>query len=417
MDKNSSTCDICLITPGNVSSNPRLVKEADALVEAGYATHVIAGNFAKKVADLDHTILKRARWSYTLVKPDSYHQYFALTAFHKLARFFISCGMTPGLPLAIVANSRRSLLLYTAGRAIKAKMYLAHNLPALPAASRLAKLQGTLYGFDAEDFHVGELEETKANQMLKQVRQKIERDLLPGCSHLTASSPQIAAAYQTSYNVTPLPILNVFPRSEFQDTAQRRAPNSPPSLYWFSQTVSLDRGLQPIIRALDVSTREISLSIRGFCSKEVKQSLLACATRNEVRARIHFLAPAAPDQMIRLAAEHDLGLSLEEKHPENKRLCLGNKIFTYLGAGIPVLLSDTEAQERLAPDLGAAAYLLKTDEPVEIARMLEDLLFDHKRISAARLHACTLATNRYNWDVEKTAFLAAISATLKSQPD
>src|SRR5437870_2051059 len=36
---------ICLITPGHLATNPRIVKEADALSEAGYEVTVIAANF------------------------------------------------------------------------------------------------------------------------------------------------------------------------------------------------------------------------------------------------------------------------------------------------------------------------------------------------------------------------------------
>src|SRR5947209_4268945 len=38
---------ICLVTPLHLSMNPRLVKEADALAEAGYRVTVIAPNFSE----------------------------------------------------------------------------------------------------------------------------------------------------------------------------------------------------------------------------------------------------------------------------------------------------------------------------------------------------------------------------------
>ena len=39
-----------------------------------------------------------------------------------------------------------------------------------------------------------------------------------------------------------------------------------------------------------------------------------------------------------------MGLSLEESRPRNRDLCLTNKVFVYLLAGIPQLLSHTAAQ-------------------------------------------------------------------------
>ena len=68
---------------------------------------------------------------------------------------------------------------------------------------------------------------------------------------------------------------------------------------------------------------------------------------------------ADPDAMVHLSRGYDLGLSGEEPTAVDRRLCLGNKIFTYLAAGVPVLLSATPAQSRLGQDLGDAAHRLR----------------------------------------------------------
>src|SRR5262245_34217851 len=53
---------ICLVSPGHLASNPRLVKEADALHEAGYEVRVVVGDVTPAVRPLDATILARATW-------------------------------------------------------------------------------------------------------------------------------------------------------------------------------------------------------------------------------------------------------------------------------------------------------------------------------------------------------------------
>ena len=35
---------ICLVTPGNLAANPRIVKEADALQEAGYEVTAVVSD-------------------------------------------------------------------------------------------------------------------------------------------------------------------------------------------------------------------------------------------------------------------------------------------------------------------------------------------------------------------------------------
>jgi len=44
---------ICLVSPGHVASNPRLVKEANSLVAAGYDVRVVAGDTAPFVRPLE----------------------------------------------------------------------------------------------------------------------------------------------------------------------------------------------------------------------------------------------------------------------------------------------------------------------------------------------------------------------------
>ena len=106
-----------------------------------------------------------------------------------------------------------------------------------------------------------------------------------------------------------------------------------------------------------------------------------------------------------LAAGYDLGLSLETDVSENRQFCLTNKIFTYLLAGVQVVMSDTPAQRQLAPDLGEAAALVSLSDPKGIATALDRLAGG---LEAAKAHAMRLGSERYNWETEKAALLASV---------
>jgi glycosyltransferase involved in cell wall biosynthesis len=101
-------------------------------------------------------------------------------------------------------------------------------------------------------------------------------------------------------------------------------------------------------------------------------------------------------------------LSLERFTSENRSLCLGNKIFTYLLAGVPVMMSDTPAQTALAADLGDAAILVSLADAPAIAQALDRLAASPETIDGAKVAALRLGRQRYNWDVEKQALLASV---------
>jgi hypothetical protein len=156
----------------------------------------------------------------------------------------------------------------------------------------------------------------------------------------------------------------------------------------------------------------VELHLRGYPASGYAERLQQYATRCGLRRPLVFLPPANSSEMVRLAAAADLGLSVEESTPLNRAVCLTNKVFAYLLAGVPQLLSRTPAQAALAPELGAAAILGSLDRPAEVAADLDAFFADAERLGAARRHAWHLAQTRYCWDVEKALFLTSVARAL-----
>jgi glycosyltransferase involved in cell wall biosynthesis len=413
---------ICLVSPGHVASNPRLVKEANSLYAAGFQVRVVAGDYMEAIRPLDQTILETAPWTWCKVGMGTKANYFRRRLVQEAARKLTQAGGHSQLSIATWAYSVMSDRLAAVAAAEPADLYIAHNLAALPAAAKAAYRNRTRFGFDAEDFHTGELLDTPENQTEISIRDRIERTLLPLCHHLTAASPLIADAYQDRYGVVMRPILNVFPLSDavpslnFQENAiahpnQFQRIGTEPSLYWFSQTIGSGRGLETIIQAMGKMQTRACLHLRGIPAAGYKQTLMQLAREVGIGDRLHFLPSAPPAEMIRLAAYHDIGLSLELTEPLNRAICLTNKIFVYLLAGIPVVMSETPAQEKLSHHLGEAAMVIGED-PSAIAAGLDRWLADLKRLEHRRKTAWELGQRTYNWDVEQHRFLDSVAQSL-----
>lgn len=409
-----STQRICLITPGHIASTPRLVKEADALAEAGYAVHVVAGRHFPPADALDARILDKGIWPCTRVDDREGASLARKILRHAARKLFASLPVKT-LKAAALAHHAETLRLARAASRIPADLYVGHCLAGLPAAALAARSRGVPYGFDAEDFHDAETEDNSENPGAREARHYLQKTLLPGCAHLTAASPCIAEKFSEIYNVNPLTVLNVFPLSEAPGEPAAVEPTSesrPARLYWFSQTVGEGRGLEEIVAILGKMRTPVELQLRGFASAEFRSRLGEHAVKYGLRRRIVFLEPGPPDQMARLAAEADLGLSIELAHPLNRDICLTNKVFIYLLAGIPQLLTDTTAQSRLAPELGGAALLCHLGETEKTAETLDRFFSDLPRREAAHQTARTLARGRFCWDIEKARFLDSIHSAL-----
>ena len=66
---------------------------------------------------------------------------------------------------------------------------------------------------------------------------------------------------------------------------------------------------------------------------------VAVVAQHQVRSLGHFLRPP-----LVVRCGFDVGLALELSEPENRDLCLTNKVFTYMLAGNAMILSETSMQ-------------------------------------------------------------------------
>jgi glycosyltransferase involved in cell wall biosynthesis len=407
-----SPLHVCLVTPGHLSTNPRLVKEADALAAAGCAISIVSARFIPWADEADSEFASR-HWTVRRVAFGP----IAGRARHVAQSLRRRAGLLAYKLLGCCAEIAFHPVIPTLTRAacaVPADLYIAHNLAALPAACRAAQRHGARLGFDAEDFHSGELNDTPENALPLRLTRDIERRYLSRCDYLTAASPGIARAYADAYGVKePVVIFNVFPKSDAPGAPTPRGTAQPsPSLYWFSQTIGPDRGLETVVEAIGLSRSRPTLFLRGNPSPGYPSQLSALAAKCGVADCVRILPPAPPGEMVRLAAQYDVGIASEPGHTPNNRLALPNKLFTYLLAGVPALASDTSAQSAIAAEMPEAVVVYPQQDAQVLAARMDQLLSSTDTLNAARTAAWQAGHSRFNWDIEQRTLLQVIESAL-----
>lgn len=400
---------VCIVTPGHLASNPRVVKEADALHQAGYDVSVVAGDLTAAVRPFDNEVMAVKPWRVRRVG----RNWMGARVAHRAARAMVrvSQGWLP-FWLARLAQSELSVGLVEAAAGIPADLYIAHYVAGLAAAAAAAQHNGGALCYDAEDFHAGEVGDDPAGTSTRATIMAIERPLLTRCVHVTAASPLIAEAYRELYGIQAETLLNVFPLAQKPHATGARSPAGVLRIFWFSQTVGLDRGLQAVIEGMARARARISLDILGSDEWGHGSSLLQLASRLGLSGQVTLRSTVSPDCLPAIAAGYDVGLSLETNVSESRQRCLPNKIFVYLLAGIPVLLSDTRAQRLLAADLGRAAAVISLADPAAIGVALDRWAFSTDERRFASEEAARLGLTRYNWDREKSILLRLVGSAL-----
>ena len=406
---------ICLITPGHLSTNPRIVKEADALSAEGHEVTVISCRFLEWADKADAEFARRPWRSLRTVSfgPLAHrHVYARQTLKHKITR--AALGMVPhNLALAEAACHPACGDLVRAACAVKADLYIAHYTAALPAAAKAAKTHGTKFGFDAEDFHPGDLPDEPQHRQNMQIIRTIESEYLPKVSFMTAASPGIAKAYAQEYRIRePAVVLNVFDPPPAEKPPKQEGEIQRPALYWFSQTIGPGRGLETAIEAIAIARTKPHLYLRGSVRPNYRVELEGLAERHDVLARLHFLEIAPPTELEVQGTVFDAGYVGEMGSPRNREIALTNKIFSYMSSGLAIVMSDIKAHVDLFPEISEFSRLFSVGSSAGLARALDDLLCNKGKLAEAHRVSRQLALTRYNWNLERLTLLAVVNTAL-----
>ena len=403
---------VCIVGLGSISHNPRVVKEADALAAAGYDVVVLFLQHFEWARAMDRGILERIKWRADVVDVSPSGRRFRGCASALQLRLFRQfCRWTMRFPVAELAYSRYFLALLRRAIRHRGDLYIGHYTGSLPIVAWAARCTGAKFSFDFEDFHRGEIYPVQAESLPNRLIAALEDRYLPAAGFVTASSPGIAEEVAKSTGLpVPTVVLNVFPWSGRANPSAAKSgpPHRALSLYWFSQIVSLDRGLQDVIDAMALMHERAELHIRGDDSGNAIDDLRRLAKQNGVSELIHFHSVIPPEDLVTAAADHDVGLCLEVPATPNRDACITNKIFLYMLAGLAIVASRTRGQSdvfKVTPEIGS---LYDSGDSQGLATILDRYAADRTALAHAKTTALAAAHDRWNWEQESKVIVDAV---------
>ncbi|WP_026899004.1 glycosyltransferase family protein [Daejeonella oryzae] len=394
---------ICIITPGTIASNPRVVKEAEALSEAGYKVHLIYTRHVNYLIDSDEAILmEHPEWTYDFLDwagSDLKAKIlkYSTGLIKKISSFLLKFDLYSAQLTPILINRFYAWQLKKAIDC-KADLYIAHYPDSLAIAARAAKINKALFAYDAEDFHRGE---DIPQEMIKAVS-LLENRLLKLASYISAASPLIAEEYRKLVpDVKVVSVENMFPSKN--QTPFVELSHNPIKFFWFSQTIGPKRGLEEFISIIKLLGIEyIQLTLLGNCDNHFKTQLQKKWLNSSLNPEsLNFVETLPEKDIFRLAATHHFGLALEIPYSINRNICLTNKIYTYILSGNFLILSKTKAQvefHRIFPDSGISIDLNQAEES---AKQVLSILNNPVNLNEKRLKNFDLGQSKLNFDQEK----------------
>jgi len=405
---------ILIVTTGHLCRNPRVLKEATALGEAGYQVTVLGIRNRKDAADTDLALTAKSPFRHTWVDMLGERQSCSsrLTSLARRAQWRFACELVSRCGFESAEALGPSAALLSAARRIPADLTIVHNEAAHWVGLKLLA-EGRRVAADIEDWHSEDLlPEDRIGRPIKLLRDN-EKALLHQARYVSTTSEALAEGLFARYGgQRPEVITNSFPLPSFSTLRQEPARN-PPSFFWFSQTIGPGRGLETFLAAYALTKQPSQLTLLGQIHDDYRVYLLSLLPES-LRRQVSFHGLVSPEELPRVIAQHDIGLALEQSHIINRDLTITNKILQYLGAALAVVATGTQGQREVLNQGAECGIILENlDNAAATAATLDSLLADHTALQARQLSARRLAETRYCWEQESRRLLTLVEHALK----
>jgi glycosyltransferase involved in cell wall biosynthesis len=275
----------------------------------------------------------------------------------------------------------------------------AHSLTVLPLAVLLKWRCGSRLIYDTHEL---ETETANLGGFRKSLSKVLERSLIGRCDHVFFVGRQIELWYHRTYGDFPSTVIYNYPELRDGgvatiDMRDRLSISDGLPIFLYQGLVARGRGIDLLIEAFAGLSGTAHLVVLGFgpLAEAVQQA-------GRTHGNIHFLPAAPPDQVLAYSSAANYGLSIIEPISLSYEMCMPNKVFEYVQAGLGILVSPCIEQAETTRENGIGV-VTRGVSPTDIRDGVHELLAGQNAKFSENVRQ---AAGRMNWQAQEENLLA-----------
>ena len=261
----------------------------------------------------------------------------------------------------------------------------ANDLDTLLPAFIAAKLKRKKLVYDAHEYFT-QVPELIHRPFTQKIWLFLEKLLVPKLKKAITVNEILAEIYQKKYNVKFVSIYNV---PFYQPQTMHSIDAEKEKILIYQGALNLGRGIELMIDTMKFLP-EWTLWILGTGDKEKELKIRANGIQN-----IKFWGAVPYHELQNYTLHARIGLSLEEDFGENYRVATPNKVFDYIQARIPVIVSDLPGLRSILKNF-EVGKILTDRKPENLAKLIKEME-DCQSYHYYRLN-CEKAAAFYCWE-------------------
>jgi glycosyltransferase involved in cell wall biosynthesis len=281
----------------------------------------------------------------------------------------------------------------------KIDILVANDLDTLPANYLVSKLRGIPLVYDSHEYFT-EVPELIGREKVRSFWLRVEKWIIPNLTFAYTVSQPIADIYKTTYGVN-FEVIHNYPLIKKEaGFFQLPFDKGGDKLLIYQGSVNMGRGLELLI---DVTGEMDNIKFVIAGDGDIRESLEKKVKDRNLGHKIFLIGKIPFQQLQSLTMQADGGVSLEEDLGLNYRYAMPNKLFDYIQAGIPVLVSSLPEMKKVVEKY-KIGMIAENREKEQIRDMLKDLLFNVEK-RASWKEGLVRAAKELCWEKEESRLL------------
>jgi len=253
----------------------------------------------------------------------------------------------------------------------KIDVFVANDLDTLPANYLASRIKRKPLVYDSHEYFT-EVPELIGRPVVRAIWTGLEKLLVPKVDAAYTVCDSIAEVYRDLYKVDFKVVRNLPVCSQTKKPDVDEKTEDQPKIILYQGALNLGRGIEAAIRAMSyLEGTELWLAGDGDITKQLAQMVVELKLEDKVK----FLGRLPIDRLHKTTRKADLGISLEEDLGLNYRFALPNKLFDYIQASVPVLVSNLPEMKRVVEHY-QIGIIAETHQRRELAELMKVALFD-----------------------------------------